>query len=127
METLKTKILRLTKGMIVPVGSALMPLIASAASSTTPAAPITTVQGIVNLMCTAFDYMFYALIALSIIVIVIAGFNYVTANGEAEKVSKANKMILYAAVGIAVALLAKGVPLIVASFLGASKTNLSSC
>lgn len=90
-------------------------------------APITTVKGLVDLMCNIFGWMFYGLIALSVIMVVIAGFNYVTAGDNAEKVSKANKMILYAAVGIAVALLAKGIPLIVADFLGASKTNVAAC
>lgn len=89
-------------------------------------APVTTVQGLVNLICVAFDYMFYALIALSIVMIVIAGFNYVTADGNAETVAKANKMILYSAIGIAVALLARGVPLIVGSFLGTS-SGLTTC
>ena len=96
-------------------------------SSNTPPPPITTVSGLVNLMCNVFGWMFYILIALSIIMVVIAGFNYVTAGDNSEKVSKATKMILYAAIGVAAALLAKAIPLIVASFLGAQTTNLLSC
>jgi Type IV secretion system pilin len=88
--------------------------------------PINSVQGLLNLMCTIFGWMFYGLIAVSIIMILVAGFNYVTAGDNAEKVGKANKIILYAAIGIAVALLAKAVPAIVASFIGAQGT-LSSC
>ncbi len=106
-----------------PLGAFFLPMLAFAS---TPPPPITKVQGLVNLMCTAFDYMFYGLLALSIIVVVIAGFNYVTAGDNAEKVSKANKMILYAAVGIAVALLAKGIPLIVGSFFGVT-SGIKSC
>jgi hypothetical protein len=91
-----------------------------ALANPTPTSPITTVQGLVNLMCNIFGWLFYGLIALSIIMIVIAGFYYVTAGDNSEKVGKATKMILYAAVGVAVALLARAVPVIVGSFLGAS-------
>jgi hypothetical protein len=96
------------------------------AAVSTPSAPITSVQGLVNLLCTIFGWLFYGLIALSLIMIIVAGFNYVTAGDNSEKVSKATKMILYAAIGIGVALLAKAVPLIVGNFLGASG-NLGAC
>jgi hypothetical protein len=97
--------------------------------STVPNSPITSVSGIINLECAVFDTIFYGLIALSLIMIVIAGFNYVTAGDNSEKVSKANKMILYAAIGIAVALLAKGIPIIVGNFLNVSNatSSLSAC
>lgn len=108
---------------LVIASASSIPFLAFAAS---PSAPITTVQGLVNLICLAFDYMFYALIALSIVVVVIAGFNYVTSNGSSEKVAKANKMILYAVIGIAVALLAKAIPLIVGDFLGVN-SGIASC
>jgi hypothetical protein len=116
----------LKKKILSPLGAFLMPATTLAAGNTI-SAPITTVQGLINLICLAFDYMFYALIALSLVMVVIAGFNYVTSNGSAEKVDKATKMILYAVIGIAVALLARGIPLIVGNFLGASKANLTSC
>jgi hypothetical protein len=118
MKAFKEKIL-------ASVGALLIPLLSFAQTTMPP--PITSVGALVNLMCLAFDYLFYGLIALSIIMVVIAGFNYVTAGDNAEKVSKANKMILYAAIGIAVALLAKGIPLIVANFLGASASAIRSC
>jgi hypothetical protein len=90
------------------------------AAAQTPSAPITTAQGLLNFMCTIFGFMFYGLITLSIIMIVIAGFNYTTAGDNGEKVSKATKMILYASIGVAVALLAKAVPPLVANLLGAN-------
>jgi hypothetical protein len=114
---------RIKGKIVIATSTFLLPATAFAAIT----APITSVQGIINLMCKVFDYMFYGLIALSIIIVVIAGFNYVTAGGDSEKVSKANKMILYAAIGIAIALVARGIPLIVANFLGASASGVSSC
>jgi len=104
-------------------GLLFVPALASAA---TPPAPITTVQGLVNILCLVFDYMFYGLIALSVVMGVVAAFYYVTAGDNAEKVSRANKMLLYTAIGIAVALLAKGIPLIVASFFSVT-SGINSC
>jgi len=113
------------KNIIISIGSFFFPLGTFAAA---PPPPITKVQGLINLECAVFTTIFYALIALSLIMIVIAGFNYVTAGDNSEKVSRANKMILYAAVGIGVALLAKGIPLIVGNFLNISDTtSLTAC
>jgi hypothetical protein len=125
MEILKGKVWRSLKS-ILPYATVLLAPLPVFAQIT---APISTVQQLLNLMCNVFGWMFYGLIVLSLIMIIIAAFNYTTAGGEAEKVSKANKMILYAAIGIAVALLAKGIPLIVANFIstGINGSSLSKC
>jgi hypothetical protein len=103
-------------------------LVPSIVFAQVPTPPINNVQGLISLECAVFDWIFYGLIALSLIMIVVAGFNYVTAGDNSEKVSKANKMILYAAIGIGVALLARGIPLIVGSFLGVGNTTgLTAC
>ncbi len=93
--------------------------------ATPPSAGIYTLQDVMNLICIAFDYAFWFLMALAVIFGIIAAFGYLTAAGEAEKVKKANDRLLYAAIAIAVALLARAIPSIVASFftLGA----LPSC
>lgn len=134
MKFLKKKATWVLGGIITPVGVLVAPsmLFAQATFSITHteysgiSAPVTSVQGLINLLCKAFDYMFYFLIALSIIMGLVAAFNYVTAGDNAEKVSKANKIILYAAIGVAIALLAKGIPLIVGSFFNVS-SGLNSC
>lgn len=108
---------------------------ALAASLPTPQAPtnpasipqgnITSVQSVLNLVCVVFDWAFYFLIALAVLFIIYAAFKYLTAAGEAEKVKGAGDTLIYAAVAVGVALLARAVPLIVASFLGAG--TLSTC
>ncbi len=113
------------KKLFIGISSLFVPLVAFAQA---PPPPITKVAGLINLECVVFDIIFYGLIGLSLIMIVIAGFNYVTAGDNSEKVSKANKMILYAAIGIAVALLARGIPQIVGNFLNVSSTSgLQAC
>ena len=89
--------------------------------------PITTAQGLLKFMCTIFAWMFYGLIVLSVIMATVAAFNYVTSNGDGEKVGRATKTILYAAIAVAVALLARGIPPIVATFMGASGAGLTAC
>ena len=77
------------------------------------------------MLCTVFAWAFYFLIVLAVIFIIIAGFKYLTAAGDPEKVKSAGTMLIYTAVAIGVALLARAVPLIIGSFLGAS--GVSSC
>lgn len=90
-----------------------------------PQANITSLQSILNDLCVVFAWAFYFLIVLAIIFVVIAAFKYLTAGGEAEKVKSAGATLLYAAVAIGVALLAKAIPLIVGNFLGAG--TITSC
>ncbi len=58
------------------------------------------------------------LIVLAVIFIIMAAFKYLTAGGDSEKVAAANKQILYAAIAVAVGLLATAVPRVVGSILG---------
>lgn len=83
-----------------------------------------TPNSVILSLCNAVNWMFYILIILSVIMVLVAAYVYVTASGDPEKASKARMMILYAAIGVVVALLAKGFPSTVGSFLGQS---VSSC
>ena len=52
----------------------------------------------------------YAIAAvIAVVVLIIAGINYVTSSGDASKVTKAKNMIIYTVVGLIVILLAFGV------------------
>jgi len=90
-----------------------------------PSAGISSVQGVLNYICLAFDYAFWFLIALAVLFGIIAAFRYLNAGGNPESVKTANNTLLYAAIAVAVALLARAIPLIVGSFFGAS--GLQSC
>jgi hypothetical protein len=69
--------------------------------------------------------MIYILIAVSIIYIVYAAYLYVTGGDDAEKISSARKTITWAAVGVAVALLAVSVPGLISTITGG--TVVYSC
>ncbi len=88
--------------------------------------PITSVQGVLNLMCYFAVYFFYTVIIITVIMIVYAAFLYVTARDNTEKTTRARKTITYAAVGVAVSLLAVGFPNIIEGLAGSvSVTSLT--
>ncbi len=94
--------------------------------TTVPQSNITSIQSFLQLFCTVFAWAFYFLIVLAVIFVLVAAFKYLTAAGDPEKVKSAGATLLYAAIAIAVALLARAVPLIVGTFLTTSGT-VSSC
>lgn len=142
------KILGFTKKSGLSIVSLALPLIASAqqqlqfpftgrgtgpgpatqpsGGTTPPSAGLTSVQSVLNYVCVAFDWAFWFLIALAVLFGIIAAFKYLTAGGNPENVKAGNNTLLYAAIAVAVALLARGIPLIVASFFAANG-SLQSC
>jgi len=124
------KLTTLAKELAPVAAIVLLPLVASAAGITGPQTPtasgavpsqsISSLQDILNSVCTIFGWLFVFLIALAIIFVVIAAFKYLTAGGDPEKVKTAGGTLLYAAIAVGVALLARAIPLIVSNFLGAT-------
>lgn len=71
-----------------------------------------------SLINVIINFIFWAVIALSPIMMLVAGFYYMTSAGNVAKVALANKMILYTAIGLGVILLAKGLIAIIKGVLG---------
>lgn len=96
------------------------------AQANIPQPPISAPQQYTNVaqilsavpLCTIINWLFWFLIVLVIIFVLIAAFRYLTAAGDPEKVKLASLTLLYAAVAVIVALIAKGFPLIISSFVG---------
>ena len=109
-----------------PVVALALPVLASAQiqqPSVTAPTPYTNINQLTSasgILCTIINWMFWGLIVLTIIFVLIAAFKYLTAAGEPEKVKSAGNTLLYAAIAVVIALIAKGLPYIVASFIGAS-------
>jgi len=95
--------------------------------STTPTPPINTTGDLTRFLCTLLLWVFWALIVLAVLFALIAAYRYVTSSGEPEKRSKANKTLLYAAIAVAVAIIAVGVPDLISSFLGNSQSFAGVC
>lgn len=107
-----------------PILAIALPLFASAQIQPPPvSAPsnytnINQIAGQSGILCVVINWIFYLLIILTIIFVLYAAFKYLTAGGDPEKVKAAGSILLYAVIAIVVALLAKGIPLIVSSFIG---------
>lgn len=89
--------------------------------------PVTDETDLQQLMCNIVDWFFWIVIVISVMMVLLAAFDYVTAGDDTEKTSRGRKRLTYAAVGIAVALLAAGFPSIVASVFPNSVTATISC
>jgi len=128
------KFISFAKGFGFTAFSLAVPMIASAQALPPPSPPppanvpqgtITSLQAVLNTVCVVFAWAFYFLIAFAVIFVIVAAFRYLTAGGDPEKVKSAGNTLLYAAVAVGVALLARAVPLVVGTFLGAQ--GVTSC
>jgi len=72
---------------------------------------------LLNTVYNVVDWTFLIIIAIAVIMIIWGAFDYLTSGGDTTKLGNANKRILFAAIGIVVALLAKAVPSIVLSIV----------
>jgi hypothetical protein len=63
---------------------------------------------IVDLVNKVANWMFTFLLIIAVVYIILAAFNYLTSEGNEEKVTAAHKALVYAAVAIAVAVLSRG-------------------
>lgn len=80
-------------------------------------AAVESAEDVLNVIAKVARYMFTAFFIVAIIFIIIAAFNFLTAQGDVEKVKNARNQILWAAVAIAVALISTGAVKIVESLL----------
>jgi hypothetical protein len=113
------KSLNLKKAAIVGAGLLMLPLLAMGQSVPyqQPGSNIQDVNGLLRAIDTLIGWIFTFLLILAVIFVLYAAFLYLTAGGDAEKVGRANHIILYAAVAIAVAVLSRSIPFVVKSFV----------
>ncbi len=72
---------------------------------------ITVLGGLVN-------WMFYILMIVAALFLVFAGFTYLTASGDPDKVKSAHQSVMWALVGVAVAVMSRGLVALVEKILG---------
>ena len=74
----------------------------------------------VNLICKAGDWFFTGLMAVAILMILFAAFQFLTASGNAQHVESAKKTLVYAIGGIIIAIIPKAIIAIISSMLTGS-------
>lgn len=74
-------------------------------------------EGVLDFINSISNWVFAALLTISVLFILLAAYNYLTGS-SGEGVEKAHKMITYAAVAIAIAVLSKGIVYVAAKLAG---------
>lgn len=82
--------------------------------------PITddTLDEVIN---NLIDFVFTIALVICPIVIIIGGFMFVTASGDPKKLETGKKIIFWALVGLAIAIMAKGIVILIRALLGVKK------
>jgi hypothetical protein len=75
----------------------------------------TSFEMIIN---NSIDFIFQIALVLAPLMVVIAGFLFVTAGGNSEQINKAKTMIIWTAIGFLIILLSKGIMGIIMNLLG---------
>lgn len=84
--------------------------------------PISNEGDLLRILCRIVSVLFTVLLIFSVGAMIYAAYLYLFGGTDPKKISDANKTIIYAAVAVAVGLLARALPVVVASFLGGSVT-----
>lgn len=85
-------------------------------TSTKSVDPVTWIQ---TILTRVLDWIVWPIFfAVSVIMFIVAGFLYVTARGEPGKIQTANKAVVWAVVGIIIAILGFSATEIITSILG---------
>jgi len=79
--------------------------------------PLGKTSTINDLLLNIVGFLIVLAIPISMILVVYAGFLYITSAGNEEKVKKAQKALIWALVGFAVVLIARSVPTIITNML----------
>jgi len=77
----------------------------------------TTVGGLVDVLKGVIRWTYIIFFVIAVMFILFAAFSYLTAGGDAEKITTAKNRVIYAAIAIIVALLAVGFEVIIRNFL----------
>ncbi len=64
-------------------------------------------NGVANIVKVVVQIISYVAGAVAVIMIIVSGFNYITSGGDSNKVAAAKNTLIYAVIGIAIAVLAQ--------------------
>jgi len=103
----------------IVVGLGLVPLLVLAQTPAGPAPDaIRDINGVILVLNRIINAIFGLLMAIAALLVLYAAYNYLTAGGDEAKIETAKNTLIYAAVGIGVALLAQGFGSIIRNILG---------
>ncbi len=113
-----------TIAILMLISLFLMPVFAFAAAGeddgndtdiTTTHAPTINVEDAINRIT---NWTFVFVLTIAVLFLLYAGFQFITAGGDPDRVTKARNTLFYGVVGVAIAVLAKGLVSLVRGVLG---------
>jgi len=110
----------MNKKLVTLVSSAmvLLPVIALADINPGPAPVGNPSINVVNVVNAILNFIWPLFIGFAVIMLLVAGFMFLTARGEAEQVATARNAVIWGMVGIVVGILAFSIPFIIRNTLG---------
>jgi hypothetical protein len=96
------------KILLIPVLFGLLVFPAANILAATQTVPDLTAQQMMDALSNVVNWLFTILLIVAAIFIVIAAYYFVTASGNPESVSRARNFVMYALIGVAVAVAARG-------------------
>jgi len=100
--------------IILLLSSFFLPLITEAVSIPNPIES----QSFFELLNKIIDFIFTISIPITALMIIIAGFYFITAQGEPEKIQTAKRIIIWALIGFLIVLCAKGLVKLLGEIVG---------
>lgn len=82
-----------------------------------------SISGWVQILVTIVRWFYYIIFIVAVLFILLAAFHFITSKGDAVTTAKAKQELLYAVIGIAVALLSYGVVTLVQNSLSSGLTQ----
>jgi len=79
-----------------------------------------TSEKALKILPTILSYVYGTFLVIVVLMIIVAGYMFVTGGGNPDTIGKARNMLMYALVGLAVAVVARGLIALVAKFLDTS-------
>ena len=100
--------------IILLLSSFFLPLVTEAVSIPNPI----EAQSFFELLNAIIDFIFTISIPITALMIIIAGFYFITAQGEPEKIQTAKRIIIWALIGFLIVLCAKGLVKLLGEIVG---------
>lgn len=94
--------------------TSIAPMALAIDTSPTEAPVVNVFEALISIM----NWLFAILLVTAAIFLIIAGYFFVTAQGEPDKVKTARNFVMYAAIGVLIAFLAKGLVVLVGYIVG---------
>ena len=78
---------------------------------------VNTIEDVIGIINTAVNWLFTLILAIAVIMLLWAAFLWMTSAGDEEKTGNARKTLIYALVGVAIAIIAKGLVSVIEQLL----------